>query len=553
MIEYERHDLERFERTTGVSIYLPFSPVEWGKMREEYRNSSFDDLTGWSSVIDLLHTNYPPVVQPVDIVRTYPNRTVEIPINITELNGDEVNVSLEWTDAPFTIFLLSGPVISFNATEEEVGIYEIDLKIDDGNGSSSTVMIDVEVIPFNIPPFIEELTNLEVFAEEEFTYQLNVSDPNLNDVVNVTVVYNGTGECRVDEELVLHLTPQLEDIGTREMLISVTDNNGSVIDRKIPVQVKLRNDPPEGPGEFRITIEAGDKYAQTVNYSDPDGDTISLKWLDNRPDWMDISYSDRLYFYLLPTTDLLGSHNITIQLIDGRGGILNVSFSIVIVPCQTFEVLLPKTLTVRERELFEIPIFTDYWGNGTVDYEIESESVDFIDVGSDYLRVRPKDGDEGTYPISIRTMVIHGTSVVTQHSIIVERNLSTIKVKIEVIPLKETYHVGDILSVEVTYTGYFAELDLGLIFTVDGNMIYQTDRSRTSLTLFMASDTTITVDHDIEGLEIDPVVLHVKEKEVSSGPSIYPLVIVLVIVSAVAVTFIYLRLRGSGKGGQMEE
>jgi len=553
MIEYEKHDLERFERTTGVSIYLPFSPTEWGKMSSEYRNSSFDVLTGWSAVIDLLHTNYPPVVQPVDDVKTYPGRVVEVPINVMDLNDDEVEMSLEWTDAPFMVSLLPGPVISFNATEEEVGVYEIDLRFDDDNGSFSILAIHVDIVPFNIPPYIEDIPDLEIYAEVEFTRQLNVSDPNPNDVMNVTADYNGTGECWVDEELVLHLIPEMEDIGTREILISVTDNNGSAADLKVIVLVKLRNGPPEGPEEFRITIEAGDKYAQTVNYSDPDGDTISLKLLSNPLGWMEFSFSDSLYFYLLPTTDLLGSHNITIQLIDGRGGFLNVSFSILIIPCQTFEVLLPKTLTVRERELFEIPIFTDYWGNGTVDYEIESEIVDFIDVRSDYLKVRPKDGDAGTYPISIRTMVIHGSSVVTQHSIIVERNLSTIKVKIDVVPFKETYHVGDIVSVGVTYTGYNAELDLGLIFTVDGNTIYETDRSRTSLTLFMASDTTITVDHDIDGLEIDPVVLHVEEKDVSSGPSIFPLIFVGIVVLAGCGTFIYLWLRGRGQGREIEE
>ncbi len=556
-IEYEKHDQTYFDLTKGLSIYLPFSPAEWQSTKLDYQRSTLNEQTNWGAVVDLLHDNHPPIIEPVDTICTYPEERVFFSFNATDLNGDLMDILVEWTDAPFSISINWPLSMSFIATEEQIGTYHANLKFDDRNGSSSTKEIEIEVMPFNIPPMIEPIPPQTAYAGEEFTYQLSISDDNTEDVLSVSCKYSENGSCWIDDDRVLYVIPGQNDIGHGVVEVSLSDNNGSDTNVKFSIGVYLRNFPPEGPDSLEFQIEAGDIDVRYVGYMDPDGDAISIEEGAWWPDWMDISLENELIFSSHPQNNDLASWLFSIRIIDGRGGVLNVNISIEVVSPPSPALLLPDRIAIVERDQYWFDLETDYMGNGVIHYEIHSGENDFIYFLNDTLVLSPVDGDHGAYLLKIRTMIVGGSYSISEHVIHVEYNLSTLEVNLKIDPIKGVYHVGDTVRVEVSYSGYGSDLDLRLAFLEDGNLIYQVNGTGASFILFNVSDVEILVDHDHHGLHVDPVKIQVGEREVNEGSSIglpfLLMILITMILTGMVVAAIALvrRRSGSGKNGSI--
>ena len=550
-IEYEKHDQTYFDLTKGLSIYLPFSPAEWQLAKPEYQHSTFNERTNWGTVVDLLHDNHPPIINPVDAISSYPEEWVYCAFNATDLNGDMVDMSIEWTDAPFSIFVNWPLSISFIATEEQVGTYHARLRFDDRNGSSSIMEVEMEVIPFNIPPMIEPVPPQAAYADEEFTYQLSISDDNTEDVLSVSGKYSENGSCWIDDGRVLHVMPGQDDIGRGVVEVFVSDNNGSEVNMRFPINVYLRNFPPSGPDSLEFHIEAGDVEVRYVGYTDRDGDAISIEDGAWWPDWMEVSLEDELVLSLHPKNGDLANWMFSIRIIDGKGGVLNVNISIEVVSPPAPTLMLSDRMTIVERGEYRFDLETDYMGNGAVRYEIHSGENEFIAIINNSLVLTPHDGDQGAYLLKVRTFIVGGSCSISEHTIHVEYNFSTLEVNVRIDPIKGVYLVGDTVHVEVTYSGYGSDLRLGLAFLEDGEIVSHVNGTRASFVLFNVSDVVILVDHDYPGLHVDPVKIQVEEREdeeegLNSSPFLLVLMIMMVL-SCVVVAAIVLVRKRSGK------
>ncbi|MFW3145790.1 MAG: clostripain-related cysteine peptidase [Thermoplasmatota archaeon] len=564
-IEYEKHDYSYFYRTRGISIYLPFSPIEWGSANSKYSNLSFEEDTGWGAVIDIIHKNHPPVVEPVEVLRSYPGEYVFYTFNATDLNGDLIDMTVEWTDAPFDISDLAYLSISYTATESQAGLYNARLKFDDRNGSYSTTEMRIEIMPFNIPPEIEAVPPQTAFVGEEFSYRLSISDDNPGDELNLWCIYSGTGESWIDDDQILRILPFKDDIGVQTVKVWLSDNNGSRANISFPLTVGLRNHPPLGPELLEYRIEAGDRDTQRAVFIDSDGDTLNVDEGSWNPDWLDISMINGLaccpphvaYDLVLdihPDNNDLGSWEFTLEVVDGRGGLSEVVIKIEVVGSPPPLLKLSDEIILGEREEHSFLLETDYDRNGTIIYEIRSGARDFITLDGDVLKLAPVDGDKGTCTLVINTMIVGGSFSQSDHIVHVERNLSTLEVGMEVFPMKESYQIGDRIHVEVSYSGYGADLEFLISLTQNGEMIDQASGTDAFFILPDLSEFKVTVSLEGQELEIDPISVHVAEKEtIEEGGSISPFVfipsIVLVFLGAsAAVSFFFLKRKMKRSG-----
>lgn len=58
-IEYEKHDLNTFNRTKGIAIYCPCTMGNWSSAKPNYQNSYVDQQTGWGHVIEMILARAP--------------------------------------------------------------------------------------------------------------------------------------------------------------------------------------------------------------------------------------------------------------------------------------------------------------------------------------------------------------------------------------------------------------------------------------------------------------------------------------------------------------
>jgi len=493
------------------------------------RNGTRDE---GSFIIHVICRNLPPVIEPVDTITTYPGQFVLFPFNATDPNGDHVTIWVSWTDAPFRINIAGDLSISFKANEEQMGIYHALLKFDDGNGSFTMMNITIEIIPFDIPPVIEPITPQTAYVNEELTYQLIISDDNPDDELSFWCEYSGNGSCLIDDNYVLRLIPNSDDIGERTVTVFVSDNNGSIVNTTFTVTVILRNLPPEGPDSLYSMVEAGDVQTGKIKYSDPDGDDITIGDTSVIPDWVEISLdSERnLYVVMHPTSNNLGSWEYTVDIIDERGGVLEISISIDVFPCSIPSLLLQDNISVIERTEHTLELETDYKRNGTIQFEIISDNIDFVRIVNDTLVLDPRDGDHGRYKVEIRTTVVGGASSVSDHVIIVDYNLSTLEVHVTLDPDKEKYHPGDTIHVEVTYSGYDSELDFMILLLEGGRLISSKEGPICSFEIENVSDLELIVDVKDYGPVTDPIVLHVEKEKSSDEHSHLPIILVIVVI-----------------------
>ncbi|OYT44447.1 hypothetical protein B6U90_05310 [Thermoplasmatales archaeon ex4484_6] len=512
-IEYEKHDLGFFKKTSGLSIYLPFAPCEWKNTSIYYRNSSFDEMTGWSEVIDLLHRNFEPSIDPIDRISTYPGIPVTTQFDVKDLNGDDVELSVISSDAPFEISVIEPFSISFNATEEQTGLYHATLRFDDGNGSFTNMVIEIEVLPFDRPVLVESVGNQTAYVGEEFILNVNVSDEDPDDIITVECEYPGAGECWMDEEWNLHIIPLEKDIGINNVRLEFSDNNGSLYILSFNLSVIWRNAPPEGPRHINITTRAGEKYSVEFGIEDPDGDNISIEHDGPVPDWMTIVFDSVLSITVRPTSGDTGVWDLSLLFKDPKGGMLEVLLTVNVEEALPPILLLPEVITLKERERLSFALNTDYTGNGTVRFEVNCGECDFLILEEASFRLLPVDGDHGSYDIEFETILVNGTTRTSNHTIIVEMNTSTLDVSIEILPDTGPYRVGDMVIIEVLYTGYSGTIEFSITIEVDGNVVSTEYGTEASHVITGGSVMKVIVDYGSMDPTIEPVIIEIGNDE----------------------------------------
>jgi hypothetical protein len=215
-----------FENNTGFFSYLG-KQKDIGQISFEVR---VYDQNGsrYSSkfTVDVLHKNYPPVVEPMDMIYAYPGESKRVKINFSDPNNDDVNIYVIQTDAPFFINVDHEGYLSFRANEDQVGRFHAILNFSDNNGTHTLFRVEITIIPHNVPPEIVPIKDQIGYINEKFEIDVEVIDPN-SDIFTFHINYSGEGSSTIDNDGHVEIVPSDADIGYQTVLIRVSDNNGS--------------------------------------------------------------------------------------------------------------------------------------------------------------------------------------------------------------------------------------------------------------------------------------------------------------------------------------
>lgn len=268
-----------------------------------------------------------------------------------DVDGDPLTFTLDPTRAPShgTVVLQPGGTYVYTPAENYHGPDSFDVIVDDGQGGTTTLTVDVTVTPVNDAPAGPPVN---VTTPEDTPVGGNVTAIDVDgDPVTFTldpgrVPSHGTVTVQPDGSFIY--TPGQDYNGTDQFHVIADDGQGGKTPILVTVNVTPVNDVPVGPDEFISTPE-DTPVTSAVQATDVDGDSLTYTLDPTRPP----SHGsvtvrpDGTYTYV-PGPDYVGTDVFDVTVNDGHGGTTTITVNVVVTPVNDAPAGPPVALTTPE-------------------------------------------------------------------------------------------------------------------------------------------------------------------------------------------------------------
>ncbi|MDP8237947.1 MAG: Ig-like domain-containing protein, partial [Candidatus Hatepunaea meridiana] len=255
-------------------------------------------------IIMVNNVNRPPVLAEIGNLQIEENEEFTLQLEASDSDGD--NLSFQAMNLPEGA-TLEGDLFSWTPSNDQAGVYEGVAFIvrDDGDPS----LFDLEIITItvgdvNLPPVLTAIGNLELEEGEEFTFQLEASDPD-NDNLFFTAMNLPEGAALEDD--LFSWTPDYDQAGSYEGVVFrvIDDGDPNLSDFEIvTIAVNNVNLPPVLVSIGNLVLTAGEEFTLTLEAADPDDDNLSFE-AENLPEGSTLE--DDLFSWT-PDNDQAGDH-----------------------------------------------------------------------------------------------------------------------------------------------------------------------------------------------------------------------------------------------------
>ncbi|WP_444994436.1 putative Ig domain-containing protein [Aliikangiella sp. IMCC44359] len=247
------------------------------------------------------------------------NTAVEIQVNSYDADGDYLTHHI--CEQPQHGVLAGwGPYYTYTPDENFVGIDTFEFSVSASNQFSNRSVVTLNVISADNPnqaPSITSSPVLTVDEKQQYTYQVNATDPDVNDTLTYSATILPEG-MTISVSGLINWIPTSLQIGSHSVNVVVTDAGGLTDSQSFNLVV---NDINEAPAITSTPIEVANEnsvYIYQVEASDPDvNDTLTYS-ATSLPDGMTVDPSTGLINWT-PSTAQIGSHPIVIVVTDSMG------------------------------------------------------------------------------------------------------------------------------------------------------------------------------------------------------------------------------------------
>lgn len=260
-----------------------------------------------------LFINGPPEITSVPTSDHQTGAPYSYQVVATDPNHDPLTYQLVAAPQAMTIDPATGLA---NWPEPEPGGFSITIRVADGHGGSDE---QGYVLRVNGPPVITSTPVTEQQAGAPYRYQVLADDPNhdpltfdLTEAPAGMIIDPATGLISWDEPAA----------GEYTVTILVGDGRGGTVTQTFSLFI---NGPPEITGSPTTEHLATTLYQYQIIATDPNNDALAFS-LTQATAGMSVSGSGLVTW--TPTMDQLGSHEVSVQVSDGRGGMASQSWSI---------------------------------------------------------------------------------------------------------------------------------------------------------------------------------------------------------------------------------
>jgi RHS repeat-associated protein len=294
-------------------------------------NLNFGNRSGVTGQVAPTFLNMPPLKAMVG--QKYSYRAAA-----TDLNGDILSYDLVVKPDGMVADSKTG-LVNWQPTAGQVGTQNVVLRVRDHLGYVDLQAFEIKVAPFNsAPQFTNDFRfssygDIKAQVNVPVEYKFNAVDAD-GDPITYSLKQAQIGSnVSIDPETgVLTWIPTMT--GNQPFIITASDGKGGITDSPFDIQVVASgaNDKPTITSNPRTKLALGQTYLYVVQASDPNNDALTYT-LDLAPIGMTVNKQGVVSW--TPGSNQLGKNSVTIQVSDGRGGIVKQSFDINVVSTTT--------------------------------------------------------------------------------------------------------------------------------------------------------------------------------------------------------------------------
>lgn len=271
---------------------------------------------------------------PTIITSALPSASVNQPYRFTVLANDPDlgdGLRFELIDPPtgLSIEQVSGE-LRWNPVEGQTGAHSITIRVTDLGGLSAerTFGLQVSAEPNQAPSFSSQpITSAQVAVA--YQYRATATDPD-GDAINFTLLQGPPGMLVNASTGVVDWTPPSGSPASVSVELRVDDGKGgdAVQAYTITVSAAGSNRPPVITSTPGTSVVAGQQYRYLIDANDPDGDALTVR-LTQKPVGMTLNeFSGEVRW--TPGSADVGSHAVTLEVDDFKGGVARQSFNLAV-------------------------------------------------------------------------------------------------------------------------------------------------------------------------------------------------------------------------------
>jgi hypothetical protein len=255
---------------------------------DSWVNISVDDGnlgSDWQNfTLTVTNVNDDPVITTTDVTTATAGELYSVDYEATDIDpaGDTLTWSLV-SNASWLSIVSGTGVLSGTPTNDDVGAYNVNVSVNDGNGGSDvnsfTLSVEPGVVVTNLNPNITTADDLTATVDELYSVTYDATDDRTLPADLVWTMTTNASWLSFDSVTrVLSGTPVTADVGSYWALISVNDGEGGSASTNFTVVVSEAVTPSNTDPDLtqgRITPTSGDTdttFTFSVHYTDADGD-----------------------------------------------------------------------------------------------------------------------------------------------------------------------------------------------------------------------------------------------------------------------------------------
>ncbi len=272
-----------------------------------------------------------PAATPFEI--TSPRQTVGLGQNyVSRVVGvDQLNRPLTWTktSGPAGLTVSENGDLNWTPGASDLGQQTVELSATsvDGETEGYTFAITVVGQPVLNPPTIVSEPTRSTVLGTPYIYDVQVEDAEDN-LFAFTLLDAPVGMSIHPSNGTIRWTPAVDQLGEADVLIEVTDPDGSAATQAFKLKVTRFGGPPVITSTPPTEVNVGGTYLYSVIAEDAEGDPLSYRLLTAPAGVMIVEATGEISW--TPTAAQLGPQEIAIEVSDGIGGAATQAFSILV-------------------------------------------------------------------------------------------------------------------------------------------------------------------------------------------------------------------------------
>ncbi|UCG70133.1 MAG: putative Ig domain-containing protein [Thermoplasmata archaeon] len=304
------------------SVNITVDDGNWGKDFSNFTVSVF---------------NTPPTITTTDNPLADEDSTYSVNYASTDDGLGTISWSL-FTDASWLSLNASTGVLSGTPRNEHVGIFWVNVTVDDGHGGVGFSNFSLTVNNINDAPVISTLDVPDAVEDQLYFVDYEADDDDQDSLI--WSLTTSTSWLSIDPTTgELSGTPSNLDVGLWDVTVSCNDGNGGIDSHSFTIDVTNVNDAPQitsyQPSETFPSVEEGMTLDFNISYSDEDSTSFTINWiLDDQTVRQNVPFLS-----YQPPYGSAGDHEIIVNVTDSAGASVEKSWIVIVTPANRAPVI----------------------------------------------------------------------------------------------------------------------------------------------------------------------------------------------------------------------